>query len=352
MTRTAFNVAMMRRGFLRLFGNKDYSALCDKEWVVSPAVVCGAQPGIWLENDMDGVTALAPGITFENEKKRLSGDARQHAATIARRLKNVHLFDGHIYKGPSKLQINTVPQRWRAPVGDYHDLPSAALACSWITSKYFGHWMKDGLPLIYACNEVAPPIRDTMELTEHQRQYMHYLDLQTTPVGYGRIRELVIFEDFGQNAYKRARYDLIRNRFHPQRRSTHPGVMVLRGGTGEQRRLVNEMQIADHLRTLGFQILDPHKHSAAEIIAITKGARMLVSVEGSQLSQAIYSMAEGGTLLALQPPFRFNNVYKDITDCLDLRYAFVVGELCEGGFKLPIEKLDRIMHKIDAIHPH
>jgi hypothetical protein len=39
-------------------------------------------------------------------------------------------------------------------------------------------------------------------------------------------------------------------------------------------------------------------------------------------------------MLVLQPPFRFNNIYKDVCDAMQVKYGFVVGDAKDGGFTI------------------
>jgi capsular polysaccharide biosynthesis protein len=90
-------------------------------------------------------------------------------------------------------------------------------------------------------------------------------------------------------------------------------------------------------------VVDPQHQSAAEIVATIRGARIVVGVEGSHLAHGLFSMAPEGTLLVLQPPYRFNNVHKDYTDCMDLKYAFILGDACEGGFSMSMNNLNKTL---------
>jgi len=51
----------------------------------------------------------------------------------------------------------------------------------------------------------------------------------------------------------------------------------------------------------------------------------------------------------LQPPDRFNNVFKDYTDCLGLNYSFVVGHPVAGGFEIRIEDLVRTLDIVSQV---
>ncbi|WP_299911121.1 hypothetical protein [uncultured Paracoccus sp.] len=51
-------------------------------------------------------------------------------------------------------------------------------------------------------------------------------------------------------------------------------------------------------------------------------------------------------MIAIQPPWRFDNVWKDFTDLLDMRYGFVLGEGDRDSFRVDIAD---VLRTIDLI---
>lgn len=346
----SINIPRLHRLLLRIFGYKTFREVCAREWIISPASVSTAPPAICLLGETEKVTGVGPGTNVLHEQLRVKGGRRDHAATKARILRNAYLLGDYIYKRAAKIQIGVSSERWLCQSfgGEIKDI--ASLACSEVDSKYFGHWVTDGIPLLMAALEVAPPIRNSDPMTLHQQQYLSMLGLNYESFKGGRIRELIILEDFGQNKYKRVRYERIRKSLcrlggHPP---SHAGAIILRGMSGASRSLINEQEIADYLLSIGFKVIDPQLQSANEIVAAIKGALVVVGVEGSHLAHGLFAMNPRGTLLVLQPPYRFNNVHKDYTDCMDLKYAFVVGEVCNGGFRMPIDHFKKTLDLIAA----
>ena len=72
----------------------------------------------------------------------------------------------------------------------------------------------------------------------------------------------------------------------------------------------------------------------------------MVGVEGSQFSHAIYTVADNGAFLVLQPPDRFSMAYKEYTDRVGLTYAFVVGTPDEDGFRVETDRLQRMLDRL------
>lgn len=350
MSGLSINMPMLRRCFWRILGNQAYQEVCAREWVVSPASTSMAPPAISLSGETEKVTGLGPSTNAEHEQLRVKGGQRVHAATVARSIRNAYIFGDYVYKRAAKIQMGTQPEKLLYHSQDVEVRETASLACSWNDCKYFGHWVTDGITLLMAGREIAPPIRNSDPLTAHQKQYLSMLEMSYEPFKGGRVGELIILEDFGQNRYKRARYEKIRECFFRHgTHSTHPGAIILRGMSGVNRALINENELADYLLSIGFKVIDPQRQSANEIVEVINGAQIVVGVEGSHLVHGLFSIATGGTLLVLQPPFRFNNPHKDYTDCMDLKYAFLVGEACDGGFRIEIDHVKKIL---DLISDH
>ena len=124
--------------------------------------------------------------------------------------------------------------------------------------------------------------------------------------------------------------------------------MIIRGSTGSLRVLDNELAVAEHLaKTRGFAIVDPTQLSAAEVMRTIAGSSIVLGVEGSSMAHGIYAIRDGGTFFILQPPFRFNALYKEYTDCLGLQFAYLVGQPAEaGGFTIDLDELDRTLDLI------
>jgi Glycosyltransferase 61 len=99
----------------------------------------------------------------------------------------------------------------------------------------------------------------------------------------------------------------------------------------------------------GFEIVDPAQCTAREVAQACAGARIALCVEGSQLTHAFLAMAERGGIVAMIPPYRYINHYKDLTDCIGtMRYASITGTAVEGGFRIHPDELLRLLDRVEA----
>lgn len=345
------NTIPLKRRMRRFLAGKPqtYQEVSDKHWILCPAEESHTPSAIYLDGELDKVTGVVENLSFEFEAKRIKGTIKEHRATIAYQLTQAYILDGYVYKGAMKYALASTQESFLgSKVTD--NIPKAALACTWCGNRYFFHFMCDDLPLTLAAQQLAEAIVVSRQPYKHEPDYRHLLGTKVPSVKRTVCDELIIIDDVGQNQFKRKRYENLRSslkRLEPLQ--TNHGVMILRGTSGSKRLLKNEIEIAQFLQSLGFSIIDPEKMSVREIASCTLGAKLIVGVEGSHLAHGIFSMADGGTILTLQPPDRFHNIYKDYTDCMDMHYAFVVGQQVTGGFTIEPEDLARTLDKIEIL---
>ena len=163
------------------------------------------------------------------------------------------------------------------------------------------------------------------------------------------FERIIVLEDHAQNRYKRERYERLRNTVRARFPSSRGGrVMLLRGAAGVRRVLANEDEVAEVVRGRGFQILDPLRASVAQLLEACIDAEIVLGVEGSQLANGILWIAEGGALVTLQPPNRFDLILKGHCDCLGVSYAFVVGTAANAtDFSIDTSTLERLLDRLE-----
>ncbi len=343
--------------YLRPFRDKAISLLglshecvadaCIRTWQLAPAQSKPAAPALYDPAELNHVQGTWSGTTVAAEVHKLISPFQDHAATRAFLLKDLDVVDGYIYGGRWKSRLLPVgPPIW-ASAPEAH-IPHATLACSWSGNVYFGHWVTDDLSLYLAAAELGNPFTLERKPYLHEPQYRELLQVPNPALRRAHFDEMILLEDVGQNDYKRRRYELLRSRLRAQARK--PGskhVFIRRGTSGEARRIVNSSEVESFLSAQGFAVIDPEALTPVDIAAQLQDARIVISVEGSQLAHALLSMAQGGILCCIQPPWRFNNIHRGHTECLGMRYAILVGRTCDGGFRVEIDGLKRLLDKMD-----
>ena len=315
-----------------------------REWVIAPPVRATRPRAVFLDGQLDRVTGVQEETTLEFELARVLGGEVHHAATMAYELQDAILVDGSVYAGGERLRLLDgafAPSTLRRP-GE--DIDRAALACTYVGNRYFGHWIADDSSLHLLAREHGEPIGAAREAYGQEAGFRQIWGMHTRMVTSARIRSLMVFQDFAQNDGKRRRYDWLRARVqeggpeHPVR-----GVYLRRGSSGVKRVLTNDDEVEARLARRGFRTIDPTALPVEEVVKACAGTSCAVSVEGSQLAHGLMNVAAGGALIALQPPGRFNNVYKDRADCAGLRYGFVVGTPAGDGFRVDADEVERTL---------
>jgi hypothetical protein len=343
------NFSLLKQRLLRLTkGGKTHQDSCDRCWTICPAEEESSfPPAIYAEGDLEKITGLPPDCSYLTEVERLRGTRKYHAATVAYQFFDVSISHGYVYKGAMKYPFSDEVETWftnckREIISD------ALIASSVYTSRYFGHWLTEALPLSLIAESMAvSSIVPSQKVYKHQLEYNSLLRLSPLFVAQAQCGKLTIVDDFSQNSFKRERYIEIRDRIKSIKslHSNH-GVMFLRKNSGQRRFLINEMEVADFLRGQGFIIIDAEKASVEEIARQALGAKVVIGVEGSQLTQGFFMMSDTGTILALQPPDRFSTIHKDFTDSLGMRYGFLVGDQVPSGFTVNIDHLAMLLEKV------
>lgn len=342
--------AQIRRLGYRLVAGRsvDITKVATKRTLLAPAEVAVSPPSYYLEGDLDRITNLAPTRVWAAEERHIRGGEIEHAATIAYTLEDVHLDDAYLYCGAAKMlagwEKNCLPQD-----NEYRHFDTAHLASSWPATHYFGHFIWDTFPLEMLPGPEADKVALCMMPYSHAETYRTLLHHPSPPVvRRGHVRNLTIYSDFGQNSFKAMRYRVLRERMRTALSpplSPGNGVFIRRGSAGEPRCLINGDAVEKALREIGFDIVDPDWDDATEILRKLNGAKIVVSVEGSQFSHALYTIADDGVFIVLQPPDRFSMSYKEFTDSLDMKFAFLVGYPADGGFKIDLDDLYTLLNK-------
>jgi len=326
--------------------HRDIAAVAARRWILAPAVRSRAPAAIYLDSDLALVTGTGAYGTLQDAFRDLLQDDWEHRATTAYQLKSASIANGRIYCG--RWKGHWMPGPIKDLFGPMLQVEHGSIACTWMGNLYFGHWLVDDLPLHLAAEATGGPIVMARKPYTQEPDYRRLLGLSVVAVERAQVRDLIIHDDVGQNGFKAARYQRLRARVAAQvTGGTGKPVYLLRGSTGAQRALLNEAQIADYLQTQGFQVACPERTGLADLMATLAGAPLVVGIEGSHMTHAIYAMAAGGTLCTIQPPDRFVNVVRGFTSSIGARYATVVGERAPGGFALPLHKLQRILERIN-----
>jgi hypothetical protein len=330
------------------FGEVPLTCVAAKAELVAPGCVQKSGRAIYLEDDLTRITGVSHHSRREWELQRIGPRVMNRKPTVAYTLRDLVFAGGNFFKGRFKYSVLGGGKPWvTAFAGE--SLLGGVLCDSHHGMMYFGHWLTDDVLLKHTAAALGRPVGIGRRLTPHQHEYTKLLGLrQDALVCPARIQELVVIEtdvtgQYQAEGWRRVHDELSRHFNH----APHPGVMIVRGNSGVNRLLLNEREVAAHLVQRKFVIIDPQSMSVHEMLGRCWNARVVVGVEGSHLSHGFHALAPGGTMLVLQPPYQFNNIFKDLCDCKGARYAFSIGHAAPGGFRIDLNSLDRVLDRIE-----
>jgi hypothetical protein len=254
-----------------------------------------------------------------------------HAATKAYHVKDAVVHNGSVYAKNMRFFLK---ERSAKPLGGYAHCQSASLASTATGCRYFGHWLRDDCTQYLLGSNRGPTLTMASHMTAHQVEYANTFSQDWTCTDSAIVDNLVIFQDFAQNSSKRARYQELAARvakvFPDEARKDL--IFLRRGGTGAARLIEDEAALLDQLVRNNFEIVDVTS-DLGNILRKLKRARLVVSMEGSQISHCAYSLTEGCALLVLQPCDRFTSAHRLWTAGRGIRFGFLVGSMGTQGYR-------------------
>lgn len=315
---------------------------------VWPAETAILPPVLMLEGDWKRITAVQEETSWDIEKKRTAGGEHLHQPTIRYTFENVLATPWGCYMlGRSFHQAGKVDlgQLLRGPVGrrkaGYFGLPVIGM-------KYFGHWLRDGLPasLLRQPHEALYfPVNPSWP---HAKAYCRLLNIDRLQDPLVFFDRLSVCADVGQNRHRQNRMRDIQDAVHaklPKRSAS--GAFIRRGRSGAARVLLNEDAVAEALAKRGFNICSVSDGLEA-ILAATAHVDTVVTVEGSHWAHAFFAARRGAGHLTLNPSDRFNNHYAAYMPALEQTLATLVIERHSDGYVADLERLHALLDVLTA----
>lgn len=267
-------------------------------------------------------------------------------ATIGYRFSHVDYVDGVLYHKGAELHLRQRQSRlpiYRRPQNEI----SGALYESWVGNRWFGNWLMDDCLTYQLAKEAGQPVTSNSAIS-HMPRYENLQSMNPSRIGDTHFNELTLFDDRHNNSNRMARAATQRTQLAAGRdTSSTPGVFLLRGTTGDHRRLSNEMELAERLSAkYGIRFMLAEDYTTDQLLDACAGAKLVIGVEGSQLVHGLAVMPAGGALITLQPPDRVTTALKLMCDRLDLRFCALIGEGSIEGFTIDANNVDAVLDMI------
>lgn len=306
--------------------------------VVDPGKIRHGRPGLVLPGQLDRIVSVTWGRAVAEEVEDFVTGTRKIAPTTRYLLQDAVIGPGHIAcRGGARTYRTAAQMAAQSKPEPLIELGEAALRSSFVGVHFFGHWLRDDTATHLLAETYGPVLAMRTPDWPDKPAYRALIGNDYVETGHARIGKLHIFDDIGQNDHKAARFRQLRARFADRAVSLPPSshvVYVARGPGAKARNLINEDVLIKALAARGVAILRAEDTAVDTVVSTLQGARILVSVEGSQLSHGLLTLADKAGILAIQPPDAFFNPHMDWSHALDMHYAVVVGTPANGGFKV------------------
>ena len=152
----------------RLLGTAETIAtVAVKSYQLSPPHRRIAPPAIFEEQCLSRVTGLGIATTMQKELERIRGGEQLHGALTAWELRDAILSGSHVYKHSLKHRVDARKESW-LKWGPGDRISSGVMSCSYYGSLFFGHAIKDDIPLTLLAQQTGLAIRSTAQLFAHQ----------------------------------------------------------------------------------------------------------------------------------------------------------------------------------------
>lgn len=294
------------------------------------------RPGLYEASQLDRVTGFGFGSRMPREIAKISATEVEPRPTQIATLENAVVLGGKILAGAARHFVSARSEyaALRAPMPGFDAVftPSSMQGL-----RYFGHWLRDDCSAF----EIARDRRDAEaqggtggEILALRRP--RWDDCAVYEAGFGQswterdaffARRLTCIRDIGFNLAKKRRWEVLRARLRAGRAEAGPPgriVYLKRGKSAVRRGIADEDALIARLAAAGAAIVEPETDPAA-LIAACLDAALIITIEGSQAAHGVYLLAEGGSLLVLQPPQRFYNPHVEWTRLMGMGYGIVVG---------------------------
>ena len=351
MTATGLRLQVIARRLgatvMKRFGRPPFHDLPAPE-VMGEVETIPCRPALFEDDHLPRIRACGFGQTIPDELEKLRATSFPGYPAERFRLGESILAGGviltkrhrHILRRSSDL---------KALRSELVSLDEATLLNSQQGLHYFGHWLQDDAPLYETLRDAPSPISLRRPDWPDRHVYEKAFDQTWREVDFAHVRDLTLWRDLSYTRDKARRMAGLRAKLREALPAKGAGrvVYVSRGRMGEPRNMSNVEEFEDALRKAGVAVIQPGT-GGADLLAELSGADGMIAIEGSQACHGLYTLADGGAFLILQPPDRFYNPLRNWAAVLGMRYGIVVGEADDTSFRVDPDEVLRMVDRVRA----
>lgn len=335
----------------RALGHRDFWASAIETREIHPKSVIERPAAIYAD-DLSDVTGVAPGIPLTARLAYMKAGQEELRATTAHRFRNLRISQGSIYNESGHVQLRK--QRPR-PFGKIEPIvfkAPIALACNRPSTSVYGHFAVEQMAREILAEDMGLPTVTLPSLKSfwHEEQLRASLDLHATQIESAVLEDGWIFIDRAKNRSFAERFERLRAKAG-KAAATGKGsrlIYLRRGNSGAERREIqNQEAFEEGLAKMGFETLDATDPDLGKLTRALSEARVTCTIEGSQAAHHFLYAPRGSAILFLMPADRFNHVWKEICDFLDMPFSFVLGHVTTSQeYAYPLDKIEKILGRV------
>ena len=270
---------------------------------------------------------------------------------------NQNVFLESALSGPEILEANGILDRWTLPRPKRVQGQYCLISHPW--SQRYYHWVIESLPRLAILERfpqlssvpliVLGPLlgfqRESFKLAEVPSERIVEFDgdcwqleklyFPQVPAPSGNPSPHAV-------AWLRQRF-LKREDLSPT--ASEPRRLYLTRRDAAQRRLLNEPEIIEYLRGLGFEIICPGEMSFAEQIQTFRNAEIVVAPHGAAATNMVFAPA-GATLIELFGDNYINGCYWALANICSQKHAFLTGTSQWLDYSISLASLKKLLEKV------
>lgn len=287
------------------------------------------------------ITSTNKPDNLELEQRRMEGYLANHQETVKYKFNNVlatptgfHVFDA-TFSGNGSDVFGPILEN-NIPI-----IEKGFYATSYVTSKYFGHWLCDGVPTSLLKEPDEELYLWSPSSWGHTSDYLDLLGIERVNATYVFFKQMSYCKDIGMNSNRRQRIKKIKKELMNKGTGIEK-VYLSRGDSGVLRKIVNEDELTDALHNLGFHIASVYD-PLDDIIDSCAGAKVTVSIEGSNVAHLMMCAAFGADHIIINPADKFSGIFADYASAVGDNVHSIVAVKEKDGYKVDIPRLVKVI---------
>lgn len=284
---------------------------------VDPGITLEQVQPFHLQSNLENVSQASVDQWGDRSRSTIESRLQSRNVTLApyvvRHVRDAAVIDGSVYSRFDRHVIDAAAPRLSLSFTEVYELPEAALAHTYFSSIYWGHWVSFEIPTRLELGQRAPLISyKKIPKFKDEVPWNKLLNLPALHLGNSFVvGHLQLAEGTSESITCVRQHRRIRKTLNTNSAVEGKRIYLRRPPGGSARELSNEGALIEALRLENFHIVDPGTTPVDELVKLCAGAQDIVGIEGSHLIATMYLAAQDGLITVLQPPGRVTFNHND-----------------------------------------